>query len=95
MLTEEGVPPKICNNIGYFGQTWERLEGADTTFSILRKFQPFVLQFSYRIYNGQQSHQKKIKQFRPEATKKSFSCSLVVKFSLAFISLSLALLYSC
>jgi len=38
LLPEEGVPPKICNNIGYFGQTSERQEGADTTLSILRKF---------------------------------------------------------
>ena len=39
LLAEEGVPPKICNNIGYFGQSWERQEGADTTLSILREFQ--------------------------------------------------------
>jgi len=46
-LTEEGVPPKICNNIGYFGQSWERQEGADTTLSILRKFLPIVFQLFY------------------------------------------------
>jgi len=43
VVVEEGIPPKICNNIGYFGQSWERQERADTTLSILRKFQTFVL----------------------------------------------------
>jgi len=38
IVAEEGVPPKICNNIGYFEQSWERIEDADTTMSILRKF---------------------------------------------------------
>jgi hypothetical protein len=33
---DEGVPPKSCSSIAYFEQSSERVDGADTTMSILR-----------------------------------------------------------
>jgi len=41
LFAVEGFPPKRCDSIGYFGQSSERQEDAETTWSILRKFQTF------------------------------------------------------
>lgn len=43
MFLEEGEPPETCVNIGYFGQSSERFEEADTTTSILREYNASML----------------------------------------------------
>ena len=42
-FADEGFPPQSCSSIGYFSQSWGRVEGADTTTSIISKQAIFVL----------------------------------------------------
>jgi len=42
VVAEEGLPPETCYNIGYFGQSSDRFDEADTTNSILRESTQFT-----------------------------------------------------